>query len=82
MYAPVLWGADGLVLLCCPPLLTPLLHCSMSPEGKDLMQTSRVGLSVPRSLLSAHCPAVGLCICPPLLQEEASLMVGEQGTDL
>ena len=37
---------------------------------------------VSRPLICVHCLAVGLCICAYLLQEEASLMVAEQSTDL
>lgn len=51
---------------------------SVFPEGRDLMQTSYVELSV---LRSAHCLAVGLSICFHLLQAEASLMMAEQATE-
>ena len=54
-----------------------LLLCRvLSPEGKALMKTAHVGL------LSAHCPAVVLCICSHLVQGEASLLMSEQDTDL
>lgn len=43
-------------------------------EGKDLMETSHLGLSVPRSLIFAHCSAVALYL---FLQEEVSLMMAE-----
>jgi hypothetical protein len=45
-----------------------------APDGRDLMETSHLGSRAPRSLIFAHCPAVGLCICSQLLQEEASLL--------
>ena len=34
--------------------LPPLLQGSLNHEGKDLMETSHLGLSVPRSLNSLH----------------------------
>lgn len=46
------------------------------------MKTSYLGMSAPRSLLSPHYPAVGLCINSHLLQEAASLLWAEGGTDL
>ena len=49
------------------------------------METSHLELSIPNLSLSfsAHGLALGLCICSHLLlQEEASLMMAEQGTDL
>jgi hypothetical protein len=44
------------------------------------METPLLGLSVPRSLTLYIMSACGLSICSPLLQEEASLMIAEQGT--
>jgi hypothetical protein len=50
---------EGLVFLACPsPLaltynilfLPPLLPGSLSPEERDLMEISHLGLSIPRSL--------------------------------
>jgi hypothetical protein len=38
--------------------------------------------SVPRSLISAYCLAVGLCICFSLLHEKACPMLAKEGTDL
>lgn len=46
------------------------------------MDTSHLGLNVPSSLNSEYCLPVVLCICFRLLQEEASLLMAEQGTDL
>lgn len=54
---------------------------SQNPEGRDLMDTSHSGLNAPSSL-TVYCLPVVLCICFHLLQEEASLLVAEQGTDL
>lgn len=52
-----------------------LFQSFLSPEGRDLVETSHLGLSVPRSLsLSAYILAMGLSICFHLLQEETSLM--------
>lgn len=62
--------------------LSPLLRFPES-DRRDLKETSHLVLSVPKSLtLSALYLAVGLCICSFLLQEEDSLMMDEQGTDL
>lgn len=47
-----------------------------------MMETTCLGLGVPRCLLSAHGPTLALCACSRLLQEEAPLMVPEQGTHL
>lgn len=61
----------------------PLLAGSLSPEGRDLMEASHLGLNVvPRSIT--------LCIissCRPLylsssIKEDASLMVAEEGADI
>lgn len=38
------------------------------------METSQLGLTVPRSSLFAHCPLVSLCTSSHLLQEEPSRM--------
>ena len=51
---------------------------SMSPEGRNLMATSLLGLNVLRSLTLCILSGVGLCICSLLLQEEASLWMTEQ----
>jgi hypothetical protein len=45
------------------------------------MKTSHVGLSAPESVVGAHCPVVGL-VNSHLLQEAASLLRVEQGSDL
>ena len=66
--------SEGLFLQCLPPrlaltlFLPTLLEGSLSPEGRDLMETSHLGLRVPRSL-TLH---------KVQLQGEASV----QGTDL
>lgn len=49
---------------------------SLSAEGRDLMETSHLGLGVPRSL--SLCIMSGN-ICSHLLQKEASLMMAERG---
>ena len=56
----------------------------MIPEGRDLMEISLIGLSVLRFLILyiMYCMPLSICICPHLLQEEASLMMAEQGTFL
>ena len=61
------------------PLSTFLLpQGSLSPEGRDLMQTfCLVSLSV-----SAYRLAVALYICSHVLQKEVSLMMAEQSTGL
>lgn len=61
-------------------LLLPLLRGSLTPEGRDLMETSALGLSVRGLPLSVYCLPVGLCMCSHL-QKEASLMTAEKGTD-
>lgn len=61
----------------------PLEQGSLSPEGRDLMETAWLGLSVPKLLtLYIMSGYESLCICSHLLQKEASLMMTEQGTDL
>ena len=45
------------------------------------MEEFHLGLSVPKSL-SAQCPVVGLQINSYILQEEYSLVMAEQVTDL
>jgi hypothetical protein len=42
--------------------LSPLPQGSLSPKGRDLMKTSHLGLSIPKSLTLSTLPAVGLCI--------------------
>lgn len=59
------------VALFLPPLLQGLLSLVMM----DLMETSHVGLSVPRSLNLCIMYAMGLCTFPHLVQEEDSLMI-------
>lgn len=67
---------------CCHPSLltltiftTLLPHGSLSPEGRGLMKTCRVELSVPRSQTLGFVQFVGLCLSSYLLQEGASLMM-------
>jgi hypothetical protein len=69
--------------------LPPLPQNSLSPEGRELMETFHLGLRVPGALNLCILSGWGLgwggvvlCICPHLLQEEASLMMAEQGTNL
>lgn len=72
-----------LTLSLCPssPLApTTLCLLSLSPRGMDLMETSHSGLSVSRSVTVCTLFSCGLCVDP--VQEEASLMRVEQGTDL
>ena len=45
------------------------------------MEASHLAFNVPRSLPASHLAMV-LCICPHLQQEEPSLMVAEQDTEL
>lgn len=45
------------------------------------MQTFPLGLSVPRSLILCHV-CLWVSMCSRLLQEEASMIMAEQGTDL
>ena len=59
--------------------LTPLLGSSLSPEGRNLMEAFHLELSVPRSFSLSARLAVGLYVCPDLLQEEASLIMAEKG---
>jgi len=48
---------------------------SLSPEERDLMEASLLGLSVPRSLTLCLMSGCWFHICSHLLQEEASLML-------
>ena len=61
-----------------------LLFCrfSWALTGRDLMETSYLGLSVPRPLTFWLIFVCYLYICSHLLQEEASLMTAEQDTNL
>lgn len=54
----------------------------LSSEGKNLMETSHLARVFQGLSLSEHCPVVGLYICSHLLQEEASLTMAEQDTDV
>jgi hypothetical protein len=63
--------------------LSSLLQSSLSPEGSNLMGIPFMSEWVLKGLLlSAHCPAVSLFIGSHLLQEDPSLMMAGQGTDL
>jgi hypothetical protein len=61
-------------------ILPPLVHSFLNPEGRNLMETSHLGLRVPRSLLSVLFLDVGLCICFLLFQKDIYLLMAEQGT--
>ena len=52
------------------------------PEGRDLMETSHLGLNVQRSLTLGILPVSRSLYLFRLLQEEASLMMAEQSIDL
>lgn len=67
----------------CPRYIWLLFILSSSssarfPEGRDLKEISHLGLSVPRSLALYN---VSACLCMGfyLMEEEASLMMAEQG---
>jgi hypothetical protein len=63
--------------------LSPL-QGPLSPEGRDLTETSRLGLSVPRTL-TLHNAWMWVSVVVSVFlatAEEASLMMAEQGTDL
>lgn len=47
---------------------------SLSLEGRSLIQTSHLCLGTPKSVISAHCSVVGLCVDCHLQQEDISLM--------
>ena len=49
---------------------------------RDLMEIPHLGLSVPMSLTVSHCPVPGLGIDTLVLQDESSLILAEQDTDL
>lgn len=70
---------------CLPfPLTLTLFQSPFSlcfSERKDSMEASHLAFNVPRSLPASHLAMV-LCICPHLQQEEPSLMVAEQDTEL
>lgn len=62
--------------------LPPLLQGSSLSEGRDLMEASLSEPSVPRSLTLCTLPSYGSLYLFSLLQEDASLMMAEQGTAL
>ena len=54
----------------CPPsplaftfFLPPFLQGSLSPEGRDFMETSHLGLKILRSFIPCILSGCGLCIC-------------------
>ena len=78
-----------ILFLQCPPsplFLTisppPLRQSSLSPEGRGLMATSHLELSVPRSPTLCTLSSSGCCFNSHLLQEEASLLMVECNIDL
>ena len=74
----------------CPPspltltlfLLPPLAQGSLSPEGKNLMETFYLGLSVPRSLVLSIMHGCGSLILFPSAAGKTFLVMAEQGTGL
>jgi hypothetical protein len=83
-----------LILLCscfcwCPPspmaftIFLPLLRkSSLSPERRNLAETFHLGLSVPSSLILCILCSCGSLYMSYMLQDEASLMMTEQRTNL
>ena len=57
------------------------LQSSLSSGWRDVMETSPVELTFPKSLILCIIYDCGSPICFHLLQEEVFLMVAEQGTD-
>ena len=57
--------------------LTLLLLDSMTSECRDLIETSQIGLSVPRP----HTLCMSHYISSPLIEKYASQMMAEQGTE-
>ena len=62
--------------------LHPLFQSSLSPERRDLMKTSHLGLSMPRSLTFCTLFSCESLYLFPLWQKEASLMMAYKVTDL
>lgn len=61
-------------LFTCPPIpmtltlfLFPLLQASLSPEGRDLIESSHLGLSISRSLTLCNLSGCGSLLFPHLL---------------
>lgn len=52
------------------------------PEWRNLVKTFHLGLCIPLSPILHFVQSVGLCISSHLLQEKASPVIIEQGTDL
>lgn len=68
-----LWHfTSSLVLTLSMPSLP---HSSLNFEGRVLMETPQLGLSVLMSLIFAHCPEVGLHVSCHLLSGESALMM-------
>lgn len=64
LYVCWFYSVQNVLIPWCPPsplaliiFLPPLLQSSLSPEGKDLMKTSSLGLSVPGSLILFKMPS-------------------------
>jgi len=55
---------------------------SLGPEGRDLMEILCLGLECFEVFHSACYLTVGLYVFSHLLEEETSLMMAKQGTDL
>lgn len=83
------------LVLCDPVYLVPsfpfgsyTLSASPSTEfseprgDRDLMEATHLGLSVPRLLTLCTLSGCGSHISSQLLQEEASLVMADQGTNL
>ena len=59
-----------------------LLNCSLNHDGERFDKDNPFRTESFRSVTQEHCPIRSLCICFHLLQEEASLIIAEQDTDL
>ena len=63
-------------------VLPPSLHSSLSLRGgTGWRHPTQNGVFQGLSLFT-YCPVVGFCVCLYVLQENTSLMMAEQGTDL
>lgn len=76
---PAVW--EALYPWCLPSFWLLQVFLLLYSEVRALMETSHLRLSS-KVCHSAHCPAVGLCICSPLLQDEGFQMIAEGDTDL
>lgn len=59
-----------------------LLQYSLSPAGRDLREESHSKLSVLTSFILCIIPWCGSLTCSLMMQEEVSLMMTAQGTDI